>query len=662
MTLTNPIFLWGLLALAVPIIVHLFAFRRTKKVYFSNISLINQVKDETKSRSRLQHLLIMACRLLFFLFLIFAFLQPSFNQGEELSRRSILYVDNSYSMSGEVGPGISGLDEALNLVNAYVKRQPRDHEFVILTNDYASFASQFQSQDETLDYLTEVSYSPRSRTFESVMSRVASYQQQNANVFLFSDFQRSTLGALTTNEIPSGKIYATAITTGTSGNIYVDTTYLLNPFVNLGEKNEVVFEVRNTGQDAYDNLTMRLLNESKLVGSQTLSIPPEGKSTVNFELDQSALQSERLILTFEDFPVTFDNDFALAVPATPKVKVTVITDNDQSYLSRVYGNSELFDLTIFTSDNIDFSKLGGIDLLVVEGMNDVPGWLLGQMGQIEHMVWIPAAQVNPTMFAQTLNTSISDISDSIPLSSTLMNKENPFFDGLIEQTTSNIALPKVRRVLSHRPTVNSLLGNEFGSPLITLFSLQSDVFLFTAPMDLQYTDLPEHALFVPIMYRIAQLSAKGVGVLAHSFDESVIALPRPRDVEAQGAVKVYGKNSEFVPNYYFTAKSLTMEMPPDAFDNGFFEVTIDTDTVATLAFNASKMESDLTPYTSQELATLAEQLPQLEWVDYEDATQLAGFFSGEEDREALWKYALLLALLFGLVEVLLVRFAHQSLK
>lgn len=658
MTLTNPVFLWGLLALAIPIIVHLFAFRRTKKVYFSNISLINQVKDETKSRSRLQHLLIMACRLLFFLFLILAFLQPSFNQGEELSRRSILYIDNSYSMSGEVGPGISGLDEALNLVNAYVKRQPRDHEFVILTNDFASFASQFQSQDETLDYLTEVTFSPRSRTFASVISRISSYQQSDANIFLFSDFQQSTMGTLETDESPSGKIYATLIETNTSGNVYVDTTYLLNPFVNLGEKNEVIFDVRNTRQSAYDNLTLRLLNENKLVGSQTVTLPPGGKSTVHFEIDQAALQSDKLTLTFEDFPVTFDNDFALAVPASPKVKVTVVTENTQSYLARVYGNSELFDLTIFTPDNIDFSKFSEMDLLVIEGMKEVPAWVLGQLGQVGHMVWIPAEEVDPTGFSQALDTRVNAVNDSIPLISTIMNRSNPFFEGLIEQTNSNLALPKVRRVFSHRPTVNSLIGNEFGGPFITLFSQQSDIYLFTAPMNLQYTDLPEHALFVPIMYRIAQLSAKGVGILAHSFDESVVSIPRPG--ETQGAVKVFGEGSEFVPNFYFTGKALTMEMPPDAFDNGFFQVVIDSDTLATLAFNASKKESDLTPYSEQELNGLTELLPQLEWVDYENATQLAGFFSGEEDQEALWKYALLLALFFGLIEVVLVRYAHQS--
>lgn len=660
MILTNPVFMWGLAALAIPIIVHLFAFRRTKKIYFSNISLINQVKDETKSRSRLQHLLIMACRLLFFLFLVLAFLQPSFNAGEELSRKSIIYVDNSYSMSGEVGPGITGLDEALSLVNAYVKRQPRDHEFVILTNDFASFSSQFQSQDETLDYLTEITYSARSRSLETVLTRFASYQQPDAQIFLFSDFQKSTAGDLDAlkTEVNS-KIYATIIETGESGNIYVDTTYLSNPFVNLGEKNEVIFEIRNAGNGTYDNLNLRLLNENKLVGSQTISVPARGRTVANFEIDQKSLQSDKLILSFEDFPVTFDNEYVLTVPASPKVDIVLISEEESSYIASVFGNPELFKLTRFTPDQIDFSQLSRADLLVVEGLIELPGWMLGQMGKVNHMIWIPSDDPKPESFSGVLGATISLASDTIPVRSILLNEENPFFAGLIEGESRNLALPKVRRVLAHRPTVNSLLGNEFGGPFLTRFNLGSQVFLFSAPLNLEYTDLPEHSLFVPMMYRIAQLSAKGVGILANSFDESVVSLTI--DSEEYGPVRVIGAEGEFIPNHYFTGNVLTLEMPPDAFESGFFEVLFENDTLTTLAFNASKDESDLTPYGVEDLKDLSSDLSQFEVLEYSDPTQLAGFFAGEQDSTHLWKYALLLALFFGLLEVILVRIAHASL-
>jgi hypothetical protein len=55
-----PSFLWALLAAAIPVIIHLFNFRRTKKVYFTNVAFLKAVNTTTSSFRRLKHLLIMA--------------------------------------------------------------------------------------------------------------------------------------------------------------------------------------------------------------------------------------------------------------------------------------------------------------------------------------------------------------------------------------------------------------------------------------------------------------------------------------------------------------------------------------------------------------------------------------------------------------------------
>ena len=41
MQFLSPLFLIGLAAVAVPIVVHLFNFRRYKKVYFSNVDFLS---------------------------------------------------------------------------------------------------------------------------------------------------------------------------------------------------------------------------------------------------------------------------------------------------------------------------------------------------------------------------------------------------------------------------------------------------------------------------------------------------------------------------------------------------------------------------------------------------------------------------------------------
>jgi hypothetical protein len=74
-----PWFLAALLALAIPVVIHLFNFRRFKTVYFSNVKFLKEVKEETASRSKLKHLLVLAARMLALAFLVFAFAQTLYS-------------------------------------------------------------------------------------------------------------------------------------------------------------------------------------------------------------------------------------------------------------------------------------------------------------------------------------------------------------------------------------------------------------------------------------------------------------------------------------------------------------------------------------------------------------------------------------------------------
>jgi hypothetical protein len=97
-----PEFLFALSALAIPIIIHLFNFRRFKKIYFTNVRFLREIKQDTQSKSRLKHLLILISRLLAVAFLVFAFAQPFIPSGFQRTsggnERISIYIDNSYSM------------------------------------------------------------------------------------------------------------------------------------------------------------------------------------------------------------------------------------------------------------------------------------------------------------------------------------------------------------------------------------------------------------------------------------------------------------------------------------------------------------------------------------------------------------------------------------
>ena len=52
MIFTNPAFLWGLLAVLIPIAVHLLNFHRYRTVYFSNVARLQELHTESRRSSK----------------------------------------------------------------------------------------------------------------------------------------------------------------------------------------------------------------------------------------------------------------------------------------------------------------------------------------------------------------------------------------------------------------------------------------------------------------------------------------------------------------------------------------------------------------------------------------------------------------------------------
>ncbi|MEP7274572.1 MAG: BatA domain-containing protein, partial [Acidobacteriota bacterium] len=102
MSLLNPLFLLGLAALAVPIIVHLVRRTRAPQVEFASLMFVRQVPQRTIRRKRLHNLLLLLLRALAILLLVLGFARPFFRGSEvealQRDRFNLILLDNSLSM------------------------------------------------------------------------------------------------------------------------------------------------------------------------------------------------------------------------------------------------------------------------------------------------------------------------------------------------------------------------------------------------------------------------------------------------------------------------------------------------------------------------------------------------------------------------------------
>ena len=76
MNFLYPGFLFALAAVIIPVIIHLYNFRRFKKVYFSNVKFLKAVKLQTSSWQKVKNRLILAARVMAIIFIVLAFAKP----------------------------------------------------------------------------------------------------------------------------------------------------------------------------------------------------------------------------------------------------------------------------------------------------------------------------------------------------------------------------------------------------------------------------------------------------------------------------------------------------------------------------------------------------------------------------------------------------------
>ncbi|MGB3585489.1 MAG: BatA domain-containing protein [Tunicatimonas sp.] len=716
MSFVYPSFLWGLLALAIPIIIHLFNFRRTKKIYFSNNQFLKNVKETTTSKLKVKHLLILLARLAFITFLVLTFAQP-YLPGENDEAGSgenplvYLYLDNSLSMSSELENGVRGIDQGVGFVDEIATYYPRNAQYKLLTNGFGGFSRVPKSNEELIDLVADVSLTGVARSLDEVLQKIQSDVQlmgmqgsevERADVYLISDFQKSTIGEIQGSKLGEDttlQVNLVPVQSSYRHNVFVDSMYLANPFMMAGQANELTVALRNEGSESVENLIVRLLINEQQVGSGSVNINAYATNTVNFPLNFPLEQQNQCRIVFEDYPVTFDNEFFFTLNLGDKINVLEITSNlaanrinSTTNVARVYANESVFNFQSFSIDNLDYSLLDNTNLLIlneIEGGNQNASVLLPYIREFledeGHMVFILPSSGDVSFLGEvTQNTSLAaqrqTYTDSTGVRTVaLANPDlaNPFFDNMFEGGADNFDMPFAVPLVNHNLPGSSLLRYKTGDPYLlslrTPFTSGDQVFVFSTPLRQEFTSLYRHAIFVPVMYRLASMSKSLDVPLYYPMDENTITLEASRLLDSASRTatgqrylyKLRRNEQELIPSQRVVNGRLLMEVPQNVIEAGFYDL-IRTEEAAdaansavgllSLSFNNTELESLVEPYTVDDLQQQIDGVKGVSLYEADDVEGFTALMQSKNDQVALWKYALLLALASLLVEILLIRF------
>jgi len=681
MSFLLPSYLLGLFLVAVPVIIHFFNFQRAKKVYFTNVAFLSSVKEVTNSRNKLKNLLVLLARVLFITFLVLAFARPFIpnKQAGEISNSNYvsIYFDNSYSLQNELNEKRL-FDVAVAFVEQISGIFSSNTLYQLVDNTFESNLSFFYEKDRLNEKLYETSYSNAGRTLEQVAVRQLQAVQESGaksgnHIFWVSDFQKSSVGNLSSLKIDStNNFYLVPLAPDRRTNLFVDSVWLDNPFIKEQENNKLYVLAKNAGDEAIENRSLKLYIDDKQVSSTTVSLNAGEKKEIELTFAVSDAGEKRCKIEVEDYPVTFDNEFYFILKVAPKIRIVNINEGEYSFVPEVYAHESFFEVINFNVNALDYNVLNSADLIVLENLNQVENALLIALQRALNngtsLTIFPGKNADATSFGSLVDLPITAIKPVqqdgayLQMGLKVPEDENPFFEGVFEKVSSNMSMPRGAPVIEWPRAGNVLLNLRNEKPFLAeVGSALGKVYLFAVPLNPKLSDLPRHALFVPVMYKIAISSKLKNNKLAYSFNESIAQLSFD-SLSKNDIFKLTYQDFELIPSQRVVNNQLLINIPQNNIEAGNYQVAKNNSAsyFASIAFNYDKTESVLEYYNQEELENTIGQYPNVQIFNAAEMDNFVKEFNTRNIAKPLWRYALMLALFFLLIEVLLIRFWKKA--
>ena len=680
MTFLNPIFLWALFAVAIPIIVHLFNFRRPKRVQFSDISLVKEVRKSVVRRLRLRQWLLLLARCLAIVALVFVFANPiRKSEGAVQSQGSssvAIMLDNSYSMLGGNDKGSYWL-QAQKAATEIIKAYGRSDEFLVMSTHEPLVNFNFGEQQAALKALKTLPVQQNSRSLPEVLAQAedifanASYEKKT--FYFISDFQRSTIlpdTGFTFGDQQDLEINLIPLTTRQLKNAYVADHELTSQIVEVGKPIELELKLVNDARDALKNIGLRVVSQDEIrpVATEDMEAGANKIVKVNLTPEQPGWQAGYIEL--DDSPVDFDNRRYFSFYVPEREKMLVVEENPIPNLRIMFGGDLL---SQFETKFVSFRDFGEENLddyksIMLVGLTDISTGmqekLQAHLEQGKSILFFPGetmgAGVNRMFGALDLGTFDEIKENPEGDFAAGVDLQHPIFDGVFvgKREARNFDAPLVYKHYGYRPT-NGIIQNvilRLGTqePILVESRPKGGLFYtFTFLPKSEWTDFTIKGVGLSMMVQLARLMNQTQKV-QQNLDLGTTAYKRVKTQEKDVIKMVDQDSTEFIPEQFVQSGYIVLKFDRSDLKEGNYDLMQNGKLLEKVSFNVPDAESQLLSLPEQELKEFLAALGQ----DNLNVTEAIEGGIAEEIQLRnqglpLWKYFLIAAIIFLLFEFVL---------
>lgn len=636
----HPELLYFLFLLIVPILVHLFQLRRFKKEFFTNVRFLKALSIQTRKSSTIKKWLLLACRLLLFTFIILAFAQPYFKAKDSENRSNEMYIvlDNSLSMQAKGKKG----ELLKRAVQELLETIPENTTFSLLTNSETFWNT---TKKEIQTELQNLKYSPLPFQAESLLAQIKAHKSAfKKDIIIITDgigLQKKQLQNIHKEDntlfvIPKAE---------QKNNIAIDSVYIQETLENFYNLN---VELSSYGEDVKPT-SIAIYNNNKLIAKTIVSFDTP-KKTIPFTIPKQAFLG---VVTIDDNGLAYDNNYYFSISKSKKTSVLSIGEAEKSnFLSRIYTNDE-FEFQNSTLSALDYNAVEKQEVIILNEIDEIPIALQTTLKALvekgTNLVLIPSAKSTVSQL-NVLLTHFGNIQYQ-PLENTekritKINFNHPLLASVFESQVSNFQYPNTKSNFGLSGSFPVVLYYEDGkSFLSSKVNSVTAISIFSAPINTVNSNFQQSPLIVPTFYKMA-VQNKNNGINARTIGDAnpyLVSVALSKDA----ILEVKNKEEQFIPVQKSINNKVQLNFNDHPQQAGNFDVYNQKESVDQLSFNYNRTESKTNHSNENELG------------DYKTADSIIAVFDQlqtERTDSQIWKWFVIFALLFLLIEMALIKF------
>ena len=667
-----PNMLWGLFALLIPILIHLFNFRRHKLVYFSNTAVLRNIQQENAKTRKLKYLVTLLLRCLFIAAMVLAFAfpyQPEKQLNVNASDNLIgVYIDNSMSMKGQ-SQRTTLIEDARQSARDLVHKLNPSNRYLLMTNSFEIQNEYPMNQEEMLDQLDRMNTDGAPVPMGEVMDRFEMLAKQHgfstSTLFVYSDFQENTFDLTAAKADTTMQVVVVPMLPEFTSNIYIDSVWLASPIVQVGLTNDLMVRIVNQGGKEVKGLPVNFTMNGTMTASTTVDLEKNGSAEIGMQFVVESNGEQRCSVSLMDHPITFDDAYDFVISVKPSLSVIEL-GTEISACSLLFDDDEQFKYALMEPSRFDLGAIAKAQLLIVNEtavMNEtLQQTLLDAVSEGASLMVFPSVDDPKNnrylygklgltlMEADTNSTSVEDLA-----------LQHAFFSDMILDLPQHPDLPKVKQHIRLKTNglATPLLTLQNADPLLMMETVgKGQAFVMATALNPIWSDLADNAIFVPMMVKMAFMGGK-MDKMSYTIGmDKMLVLS---DLNLEGDRRFLFSNAErtfeLMPASEVRNGKVYLYLNDNLPESGFYDLLVNDTLNRVTAWNESRIESKMVFADRNDIE------PQFKKAGFNVAAVLdtsdfatADLVEAMAHQSSQWKLFALIALLALLGEIAVLRF------